>query len=108
MLLGSVVSAAMLELIPWNSLLSEATPLRLAIVALVSTFMPIPIALDVMFAGQLHQQGAPAGYVMMFAMTLGVYSIIPSTYLWREVSKPLAVALFVFFLVVGWLLGLVF
>ena len=48
------------------------------------------------------------GYVMMFAMTLGTYSIIPSIYLWREVSKRLAVSLFVFFLVLGWVLGLVF
>jgi uncharacterized membrane protein YraQ (UPF0718 family) len=108
MLLASVVSAALLVLIPWDSLLSEVTPLRMGLASLISTFMPVPIALDVMFAGQLHQQGVPAGYVMMFAMTLGVYSIIPSIYLWREVSKRLAVSLFVFFMVLGWVLGLVF
>jgi uncharacterized membrane protein YraQ (UPF0718 family) len=108
MLLASVVSAALLVLIPWNELLAEKTPLRLAGASLVSTFMPVPIALDVMFAAQLQQQGVPAGYVMMFAMTLGVYSIIPSVYLWREVSKALAVALFVFFTVLGWVLGMVF
>ena len=68
------------------------TPLRLALVSLISVFMPVPIALDVMFAAQLQQQGVPAGYVMLFAMTLGTYSIIPSIYLWREVSKPLAVS----------------
>lgn len=97
MLLASVVSATLLVLIPWEWLLSDLTPLRLAFVSLVSVFMPVPIALDVMFAAQLHQQGVPAGYVMMFAMTLGTYSIIPSIYLWREVSRPLAVSLFVFF-----------
>jgi hypothetical protein len=57
---------------------------------------------------RLQQQGVPAGYVMMFVMTLGTYSIIPSIYLWREVSKPLAVSLFAFFLVLGWVLALVF
>jgi uncharacterized membrane protein YraQ (UPF0718 family) len=108
MLLASVVSATLLVLIPWDSLLSEVTPLRLAFVSLISTFMPVPIALDVMFAAQLQQQGVPAGYVMLFAMTLGTYSIIPSIYLWREVSKPLAVSLFLFFFVLGWVLGLVF
>ncbi|MBM3803846.1 MAG: hypothetical protein FJW26_16210 [Acidimicrobiia bacterium] len=108
MLLASVVSATLLVVIPWESLLSEVTPLRMAFASLISTFMPVPIALDVMFAAQLQQQGVPAGYVMMFAITLGVYSIIPSVYLWREVSKPLAVSLFVFFLVLGWVLGLVF
>jgi hypothetical protein len=70
--------------------------------------MPVPIALDVMFAAQLHQQGVAGGYVMLFAMTLGPYSIIPSIYLWREVSKPLAAVLFVFFVGLGWLVGLIF
>jgi uncharacterized membrane protein YraQ (UPF0718 family) len=108
MLLASIVSAALLTLVPWQALLAEATPARMGFVGLVSVLMPVPIALDVMFAAQLHQQGVPAGYVMLFAMTLGTYSIIPSIYLWREVSKPLAVILFVFFLAVGWITGLVF
>jgi uncharacterized membrane protein YraQ (UPF0718 family) len=108
MLLASVAAATLLTLIPWPSLLSEVTPLRLAFVSLVSVFMPVPIALDVMFAAQLHQQGVAAGYVMLFAMTLGTYSIIPSIYLWREISKPLAVLLFVFFMAVGWAAGLLF
>src|SRR5438105_1024959 len=108
MLVASVVSAMLLVLVPWHTLLSEITPLRLAIVSVISTFMPVPIALDVMFAAELQQQGAPSGYVMLFAMTLGTYSIVPSIYLWREVSKPLAVSLFALFAVVGWVLGMVF
>jgi uncharacterized membrane protein YraQ (UPF0718 family) len=108
MLLASVVSATLLVLIPWDSLLANVTPLKAAVVSLVSVLMPVPIALDVMFAAQLQSQGVPAGYVMMFAMTLGTYSIIPSIYLWREVSKPLAVSLFAFFLALGYVLALVF
>lgn len=108
MLVASVASAALLTLLPWDAFLSEVTPPRLAFISLVSVFMPVPIALDVMFAAELHQQGVAAGYVMLFAMTLGTYSIIPSIYLWREVSKPLAVILFVFFVVVGWVTGTLF
>ena len=108
MLLASVVSAAMLTLIPWQELLAEPTPLTLGLVSLVAVFMPVPIALDVMFAAQLQQQGVAAGYVMLFAMTLGTYSIIPSIYLWREVSKRLAVLLFVFFVAMGWVMGMIF
>ena len=108
MLLASLVSAMMLTLIPWQELLSEPTPLRLAFVSLISVFMPVPIALDVMFAAQLQQQGVASGYVMLFAMTLGTFSIIPSIYLWREVSKRLAVVLFVFFVAVGWIVGMMF
>jgi uncharacterized membrane protein YraQ (UPF0718 family) len=108
MLLASVVSSALLAAIPWQSLLSEVTPLRVAFVSLVSTLMPVPMALDVMFAAQLREQGVAAGYVMLFAMTLGTYSIIPGVYLWREVSKPLAVSLFTFFMAVGLVVGLLF
>lgn len=106
MLLASVASAIVLTLVPWNGLLSEPTPGRLGLVSLISTFMPVPIALDVMFAAQLHLQGVPTGFVMAFAMTLGTFSIIPSIYLWRDVSKPLSVILFLFFVAAGWLSGL--
>jgi uncharacterized membrane protein YraQ (UPF0718 family) len=108
MLAASLVSAAVLTLIPWQSLLSAPTPLKMGLVSLISTFMPVPIALDVMFAAQLQQQGVEAGYVIIFAMTLGTFSIIPSIYLWRDVSKRLAVILFVFFTALGWCLGLLF
>jgi uncharacterized membrane protein YraQ (UPF0718 family) len=108
MLLASVLSAALLVLVPWNSLLSTVTPLRMAAASLLSVFMPVPIALDVMFAAQLQHQGIPSGYVMLFLTTLGPYSITPMVYLWREVSKALAVSLFGFFVVIGWVLGMLF
>jgi hypothetical protein len=73
--------------------------LRLAFASILSVFMPVPIALEVMFAAQLNHQGVPPGHVMRFAMTPGTYRIIPNINLWREVSRPLAVLLFVFFLV---------
>jgi hypothetical protein len=80
----------------------------MGLVSLISTFMPVPIALDVMFADQLQQQGVEAGYIITFAMTMGTFSIIPTIYLWRDVSKRLAVILFVFFTTLGWGLGLLF
>ncbi|HQR06145.1 MAG TPA: permease [Gemmatales bacterium] len=108
MLLASIVSATVLTLVPWESLLTNVTPLKATIVSFISVFMPVPIALDVMFAAQLQQQGIAAGYVMLFAMTLGTFSIIPSVYLWREVSKRLSVLLFLFFVVIGVMVALIF
>ena len=108
MLAGSLVAASLIVLIPWPALLAQAAPWQLALVSLVSTFMPVPIALDVMFASQLLKQGVDPGYAMLFAMTLGTYSIIPSIYLWREVSHKLAVILFAFFAIVGLICGLAF
>jgi uncharacterized membrane protein YraQ (UPF0718 family) len=108
MLLASLASSAILTLVPFNDLLAQVTPLHLAIVAFIAVLMPVPIALDVMFAAMLFRHGVAANYVMLFAMTLGTYSIIPSIYLWREVSKKLAVSLFVYFMLVGWLTGMAF
>ncbi|WP_309719859.1 permease [Armatimonas sp.] len=108
MVLASLVSSVLLVLVPWPTLLANTSPLTMLLMSRLATLMPVPIALDVMFANQLQRQGVDSGYVMMFLMTLGVYSILPSIYLWREVSKPLAVILFGFFVLIGWGLGLIF
>ncbi len=106
MILASLVASALLTLLPWNEILATATPLKLAFVALISTFMPVPIALDIMFAAQLGRQGISGSYVMLFALTLGTFSIVPVTWLWREVSPRLALTLFGFILGFGWLAAL--
>ena len=108
MLGASFVASLALVFVPWGELLTDTSPGTLAVVSLLATAMPVPIALDVMFAGNLQAQGVPSGYVAMFAMSLGSYSIIPSIYLWREVSRRLAVALFLLFWAVSFLCGLVF
>jgi uncharacterized membrane protein YraQ (UPF0718 family) len=108
MLLSAILASAMLVLIPWTYILSEANPLRYAIVSLFGVIMPVPIALDVMFASQLLNQGVDNGYVMLFLMTLGTYSIVPMIYLWREISKLLSVLLFLFFFLTGLILGMIF
>jgi uncharacterized membrane protein YraQ (UPF0718 family) len=89
-------------------LLSEVTPWRIFLLSAISAFMPVPIALDVMFAASLNNQGVAGGYVMMFLMTLGTFSIIPAIYLWRDVSRPLALSMYLFFWAIGCITGLVF
>ena len=108
MVAASVIASVLLVLIPWHSLLASATPGRMGVASLLATFMPVPIALDVLFAAQLQKAGVATGYVMMFLTTLGTFSILPAIYLWREVSKPLAGILFGLFVVVGWIVGLAF
>jgi uncharacterized membrane protein YraQ (UPF0718 family) len=108
MLLSAVLASVMLVLIPWNEILANTNPLMKLLVTILATFMPVPIALDVMFAKQLLDKGIDSGYAMLFAMNLGTYSIIPSIYLWREISRKLAVSLFGFFIVIGWIVSLVF
>jgi uncharacterized membrane protein YraQ (UPF0718 family) len=108
MLCASIGSAILLEYFPWDQLLANPTPGKLFLASCLSTLMPVPIALDVLFAALLLKQGVAMSYVMVFAMTLGTYSIVPSIFLWREVSKRFSVLLFLFFVLTGWLLGLCF
>jgi uncharacterized membrane protein YraQ (UPF0718 family) len=108
MLVASVLSAAALALVPWGSLLGSVTLLHMGVAAVLGVFMPVPIALDVLFAAQLYHQGANPGYVMLFLATLGTYSMVPTIYLWREVSPKLAAYLFAFFVAAGIVLGLLF
>jgi uncharacterized membrane protein YraQ (UPF0718 family) len=108
MLFSAFLASAMLIVLPWKKMLAHHDPLTKLLVSFLATIMPVPIALDVMFAKQLLNQGVEAGYVMLFALNLGAYSIIPSIYLWREISRKLATSLFIFFTLTGWLVSLLF
>ena len=108
MAIASVVSSALLVVVPWHALLGSMSGWRLPAASFLGVFMPVPIALDVLFAGELFRSGISAGYTMMFLMTLGTYSVIPAVYLWREVSRTVAITLFSFFLVAGVCLGWLF
>ncbi|MDQ6666462.1 MAG: permease [Acidobacteriota bacterium] len=108
MLIASILASALLVLVPWNSLLGTMSAWRMLAASALGVFMPVPIALDVLFAGELHRNGISAGYTIMFLMTLGTYSVIPAIYLWRDVSRSLAVSLFSFFVAAGASLGFLF
>ncbi len=108
MLIASLLAAALLVFVPWTELLADMSPGKAALLSLLSVFMPVPIALDVMFAAQLQAQAVPAGYVMLFLTTLGTFSVIPATYLWREISRRLALALFGLFALAGFVFALAF
>ncbi|MDQ2900253.1 MAG: permease [Acidobacteriota bacterium] len=108
MVAASLLAAALLVLVPWSTLLGGMSGWRLMAASALGVFMPVPIALDVLFAGELYRTGISAGYTMMFLMTLGTYSVIPAVYLWREISRTLAISLFAFFLVAGVGLGFLF
>jgi uncharacterized membrane protein YraQ (UPF0718 family) len=101
MLAAAVLSSLAMELLPLKSIFAEVNPLVLTGTAFVTVLLPIPIALDVMTAQQLHVQHVPPPYVMLFLFTLGTYSFLPMSYLWTEVSKRLATTLYVMFVVLG-------
>jgi len=97
MLLASVLSAAAVQWIPFATLLADVTVPKLALIAVIGTLLPVPIALDVMVANYLNQNGTHLAYSFLFLSTLGTYSILPMVFLWREVSKAIALQLMVAF-----------
>ncbi|MCP5072207.1 MAG: RNA-binding protein [Rhodobacteraceae bacterium] len=94
MLLAGFLGAIAATLIP-SELLTEA---RFGIgvvllVALVGTFLPVPIAFDVVVAGALLSSGLAPGYVMALLFTLGSYSIYSGFIVATTISLRAAVLL---------------
>ncbi|OGI09791.1 MAG: hypothetical protein A3I68_05520 [Candidatus Melainabacteria bacterium RIFCSPLOWO2_02_FULL_35_15] len=101
MLVAAIISSVAVELIPFQSIFGHVSFIGLFITALVTVLLPVPIALEVIVAHHLFITHVPAPYVMLFLFTLGTYSMLPMIYLWKEVSKKLALGLYVIFVVLG-------
>jgi len=101
MLVAAAIGSVLVELIPFERIFADVTFAGLLLTALVTVFLPVPIALDVMVAHQLYNQGVAAQYVMLFLFALGTYSILPMIYLWQEVSRKLAIGLYAMFVALG-------
>lgn len=101
MLVAAVISSFAVELIPFQAIFSHVSFIGLALTALVTVLLPVPIALEVIVAHHLFISHVPAPYVMLFLFTLGTYSMLPMIYLWKEVSKTLALGLYFIFAILG-------
>ena len=105
MLLAGALGAVVVTFLPWDTLangLPEIEPTRattrsllaLGAVALLGTFLPVPIAFDVIICAILGAAGLPLPYVVVLFVTLGVFSAYPFLQIWRTMSKKMAVGLF--------------
>jgi uncharacterized membrane protein YraQ (UPF0718 family) len=101
MLLAGFLGSALITVLPWESL-ADIFPAywgwmglaSLMGVALVGTFLPVPIAFDVLISVTLLAAGMPVKYVMVLLFTLGIYSIYSASIVWQAISKRTAVLLF--------------
>src|SRR3989338_2027092 len=101
MLVAAVISSFAVELIPFQTIFGQVSFVGLVVTAMVTVLLPVPIALEVIVAHHLFITHVPAPYVMLFLFTLGTYSMLPMIYIWKEVSKKLALGLYVIFVVLG-------
>lgn len=102
MLLAGFLGAVFVTLMPLQSFAQvEYSLIGLIMIALVGTFLPVPIAFDVVFASAMMAAGLPVGYAMALLFTLGCFSVYPLLIVWRSISRRVALTMFVVVASVG-------
>lgn len=106
MLLAGFLGAAVATLLPPEILQNARFGLlALVIVALVGTFLPVPIAFDVVLAGALLSSGLAPGFVMVLLFTLGIFSIYSFFIVAGTISMRAAVLVSLVVVILGVLAG---
>ena len=90
MLLAALLGALVIELVPQNALLVPVSLAGIILVALVGTFLPVPMAFDVIVAYLAMRQGVPLPYVVTLLCTLGIFSIYSFSVVGKTISWKIA------------------
>ena len=106
MIVAGLLGAVVVELVPAQNLPLQVSVLGIALVALLGTFAPVPIAFDVAVGWILLHRGVPAPYVSTLVCTLGAFSIYPMFIVGRSLSWRVALRVFTAVAAVGALAGL--
>ncbi|MCB1593012.1 MAG: VCBS repeat-containing protein [Alphaproteobacteria bacterium] len=108
MILAGFLGGIAVTLLPWDMFHQLDMPTSLGVTALImlvlsllGTFLPSPIAFDVILSSILLQVGVPLPYVAVFFFTLGTFSIYAFLIIWRAVSFRVAAFLFLATVLLG-------
>ena len=71
MILAAVLGAVVIEVLPQHVLIAPVTFGGIVIVALVSAFLPVPMAFDVAIAYIAWKSGVPLPYVVTYSLHVG-------------------------------------
>lgn len=77
MILAAILGALVIELLPPQALIAQATIGGIILLALVGAFLPVPMAFDVAIAYIAMTKGVPLPYVVTILCTLGIISVFP-------------------------------
>ena len=106
MILAAVLGAFAVELLPQQALSGSVTLIGIIAVALVSAFLPVPMAFDVAIAYILMTKGVPLPYVAAILCTLGIVSVYSLAVVGRSISWRIAGATYSVVVVLGIMAGL--
>ena len=105
MILAALLGALVIEVLPAQLLLAEVTIGRIVLVALVSAFLPVPMAFDVAIAYIAMTKGVPLPYVVTILCTLGIISVFSLAVVGKSISWKIALAAYSTVVLLGILAG---
>ncbi len=106
MLLAGFLGALLSHLWSFEKLIGVPVNwINLGLISFMGTFLPLPIAFDVMLAQALMMSGMPAGFVMASLFTFGTFSIYSALIVYKTFSLKLAVQLYAIVFLLGIGLG---
>jgi len=107
MILGAILGAAAIELLPQNALTAQVTFGGIVVVALVGAFLPVPMAFDVAIAYILYSHGVPLPYAVTILCTLGIISVFSASVLGKTISWRVGVGAYWTVVALGIVAGLI-
>lgn len=108
MIVAGLLGSALIEALPSGDLTSlSLTPLTVFIFASVGTFLPVPIAFDVIVTNALLAAGLPIGLASTLLFSLSIFSIYPALIIARYVSLKLSTLIFTSVIVIAMGIGYV-
>src|SRR5258708_28574329 len=107
MLVGGVVGALVIEWLPAQAIIAQASIGGIVLVALVGAFLPVPMAFDVAIAYIAMSHGAPMPYVVAILCTLGIISVFSLSVLGKTISWRLAAATYATVAALGIVAGVI-
>jgi len=106
MILAAILGALVIELLPAQALIAQATIGGILLVALVSAFLPVPMAFDVAIAYIAMTKGVPLPYVVTILCTLGIVSVFSLSVVGKTISWKIAAAAYATVAALGTVAGL--
>jgi len=106
MIVAALLGAVLAEALPASALPSSVSIGGIVLVALLGTFLPVPMGFDVALAFILTARGVPTPYVVTLLCTLGAFSIYSVLILGTTISWRTAARVFAAVMAIGIVAGL--
>jgi uncharacterized membrane protein YraQ (UPF0718 family) len=107
MLLAAFLGALVIEILPTQVLFVPVSFLGIVAVAIVSSFLPVPMAFDVAIAYLFMAKGVPLPYCVTILCTLGIISVFSLSIVCKSASWKIAGAAYVTTVALGTAAGVI-